>query len=162
MAELVLGIVLRCNSCSVSSTDDDGGTLLLGLDGCVEQRLGTTRKRGEFKHTGGSARKGCSFAHQGTLCRTHPFQRIVLADKTVSQKSSRLFGPASRPIQPSGIPSWMVALPVYPKGISDAGTTQGVSDLGVLVKLVGGDEIDGENELDVVGLCFFDESSDFF
>ena len=37
-----------------------------------------------------------------------------------------------------------------------------VSDLGVLVKFVGGDIVDGENELDVVGFCLFNEGSDLF
>jgi hypothetical protein len=43
----------------------------------------------------------------------HPFQRIVFDSRTVSRKSFRLSGPASRPIQPSGMPSLSVALPVW-------------------------------------------------
>lgn len=85
-----------------------------------------------------------------------------MADKTVSRKSSRLFGPASRPIQPSGIPFSWEALPLYTKGVSDGTTRRNISDLGVFIELVGCDIVDGENELDVVGLCLFDEGSDLF
>ena len=56
----------------------------------------------------------------------------------------------------------MVALPVCAKTVSDGTTRRNVTDLGVLVELVGGDIVDGENELDVVGLCLFDEGSDLF
>lgn len=38
---------------------------------------------------------------------------MVFALNTVFLKLSRLFGPASRPIQPSGMPSESVAVPVY-------------------------------------------------
>ena len=60
------------------------------------------------------------------------------------------------------MPSLRMALPVYIDGVSDGRTAQNVSDLGVLVKLFGGDKVNGENELDVVDLCLFDESSDLF
>lgn len=73
----------------------------------------------------------------------------------------RLFGPTSRPNQPSGIPSSRVALPTCAK-VSVGVVIQQVSDLGVLVKLVSGDIIDGEHKLDIVGLCLFDESDDLF
>lgn len=48
------------------------------------------------------------------------------------------------------------------EGVSDGTATQNISDLGVLVKLVSGDVVDRENELDIVGVCLFDESSNLF
>merc|ERR1712072_1599159 len=42
-----------------------------------------------------------------------PFQRMVLLSMMVFLKSSRDFGPASRPIQPSGMPSASDALPTW-------------------------------------------------
>ena len=55
-----------------------------------------------------------------------------------------------------------MALPVYTKRVSDETTTGKVSDLGVLVKLICSDIVDGENEFYFVGLCLFDKGSNLF
>jgi hypothetical protein len=61
------------------------------------------------------------------------------------------------------MPFSLVALPVYTDRL---GTrlldSTDVSDRSILVKLVGSDIVDGEDELDVVALCLFDEASDLF
>ena len=54
-----------------------------------------------------------------------------------------------------------MALPVYAE-VSDRTTTRNDSDRGILVKLVCGDKVDREDELDVVSFCLFNEGSDLF
>lgn len=54
-----------------------------------------------------------SFVREWEGCRgeTYPFQRMVLASKTVFRNDSRLFSPTSNPIQLSGMPSESDAIP---------------------------------------------------
>lgn len=97
---------------SVTTTDDDGGTLLRGLNGRVEESLRTLGELRELEDTRRALRR-CKNTQFKTAFRTYPFHRMVLDSRTVSLKSSRLLGPASRPIQLSGIPSASVATPVW-------------------------------------------------
>lgn len=86
---------------------------------------------------------------------------MVFDSRTVCLKSSRLFGPESRPIQPSGIPSASVAVPVCPKENQDKLYECGVqlrANLGILIELVGGNEINGKDDLDTILLSFLDKS----
>lgn len=52
MTELIFVTILGYNGSSVTSTDDDRGTFLNGLDCCIEEGLGTFRELGEFKDPG--------------------------------------------------------------------------------------------------------------
>ena len=111
MAELALVAKLGHDSSRISSADNDSGTLLDSLDGRIEKSLGTLCELGELEYTRRSRALGYQlFMDDKDL--PYPFQRIVLASSTVCLYSSRLFGPASRPCQPSGIPCSSVATPV--------------------------------------------------
>ena len=54
MAELVLLAGLGDESGSVTTTDDDGGAVLGGLDAVVQKGVGTTGEVGELEDTGGT------------------------------------------------------------------------------------------------------------
>jgi hypothetical protein len=92
---------------------------------------------------------------------TDPFHRMVFAARTASRYISRLFVPASRPIQPSGIPSLSVATPVWwEEPVREMpGACKKHSHIGIFVKFVRSDIIYRENELNVIFPSLFDESA---
>ena len=51
MAELVFITIVSNNGRCITSTDDDSGTLLDGLDRCILERLRSSGKCWEFEHT---------------------------------------------------------------------------------------------------------------
>lgn len=54
MGQLIFSIVLSDKSGGVTSSDNDGGTLLLSFNSGIQERQGSLGKVGEFKDTGGS------------------------------------------------------------------------------------------------------------
>lgn len=88
---------------------------------------------------------------------------MVFASRTVCLNRSRLFGPQSRPSQPSGIPDssdaievliiMRKALRVDQKGNLRHGCHK--THVGILVEFVCYDGIHGENNFDIICLCLF-------
>jgi hypothetical protein len=87
---------------------------------------------------------------------------MVFAARTASRYISRLLGPASRPIHPSGIPSSSVATPVWWEELCQvlymSRACKQQSHVGIFVEFVRGDVIYRENELNIVLQSLLNES----
>src|SRR5258708_2959568 len=104
MAERIFLAILGDNSRSITSTNNNGGSLIDGFNGRIQQAFRAFSECWELEDTWGAVGDEIKEFYQRTRV-VYPFQRIVRASKTVSLYNSRLLGPASRPIQPAGIPS---------------------------------------------------------
>jgi hypothetical protein len=112
MAERIFFAVLSDDSGGITSTNNNSGSLVDGLNGRIQEGFRAFSEGREFEDTwwavGDETMKFRRRAGQ-----IYPFQRIVRASSTVSLYNARLLGPASRPIQPAAMPSWSVAEPVW-------------------------------------------------
>lgn len=115
MAEAILGIVLGCQRSGITSPNDDNSAFLGCFNIGIQQRFRTCSKGWEFKdpcRTVGRTLRG-AWVLMRTI--TDPFHRMVFAERTAEWNNSWLFGPTSRPIQPSGMPLSSVAEPTWLK-----------------------------------------------
>ena len=88
---------------------------------------------------------------------------MVLASKTVVRNRSRLFSPASNPIQPSGMPSESDAFPTCKFSVRSILLVEAQrAYFGSLVKLVPSDVVNRKDQLDIVLFCLFHESCHLF
>ena len=118
VAQLVLRAVLRRNSGGITTANDDCRAILCSLNRRVKECFGALSELGKLEDTRRTVGSGMSTVNGNLLNVTDPFQRMVLDSRTVARKSSRLLGPASRPIQSLGIPSESVTTPVCTFSIS--------------------------------------------
>lgn len=89
---------------------------------------------------------------------------MVLAERTAERNISRVFGPASRPIQPWGMPPSSVAEPIWLEELCQKifAACVGQAHIGILVEFVRRDIIHGENELHIIFSRLFYECFDLF
>lgn len=134
MAQLVLLAGLSNKRSSVTTTNNDSGTVLGGLDTGIKKGVGATGKRGEFKNTsravpedglGLSNSLSKEFSGLGSAVETHPVRGDT---RLVSSRAGLLAVSARFPCTEN----------------------QNRAYLGILVEFVGGDIVNREDKLDVV------------
>ena len=115
MAETIFGTFLSDKGSGITATNDNNRAIADSCNGVLEEGGRTFCERGKLKDSSRTEKKKLSMHRLAFRIdvMTCPFQRIVLASKTVEWNSLRLNWPTSKPIKPSGMPCWSVAYPTF-------------------------------------------------